>query len=579
MKCIIFLSQINESTILSDAMSIVLIIMCAFIIALKIYLDKKIKYMNDEKQYRDEIFNVVGSNSDNVLWIYNAKNSSYEYISSNFEKALEISKKDIISDGSIMLKYLPEEKREKVMALFHSTGDLTMLEEDFEYITPISKTKSHIMLRAYPIFNHNEVVRFVCITTDITKEKQSEKALEDALNSLSKANEAKKLFLSHMSHELKTPINAIIGMTQIAFDSQNDQHKVEDCLNKINTSSRKLLALINNILDISKIDSEKLILVNEPFHLCEALTSFSSIMNTQAELNNQNYTLIMNHIQNDLLLGDSLRLVQILENCISNSIKFTPPGGEIRLEVTEVEKHANKALFSFVVSDNGKGMSEAYIKHLFEPFEQEDNSIAQKYGGTGIGMTIAKELVNLMGGNINVTSKINAGTTVTINIVFQISLETLNIDEIKDSSKKLMKYDAKGLRILVVEDNEINLEIATELLRNINMEVETATNGFEALRLFETSQKGYYNIILMDIIMPELDGFETAKAIRESTHPDAKSICIIALTADDDLDEQLFKESGMNYSFQKSFDYEKFSKFLKQIRPSNERFTNSTQSI
>ena len=347
-----------------------------------------------------------------------------------------------------------------------------------------------------------------------------------------KANEAKKEFISHISHELKTPINAIIGMIQIASLSLQDCEKAKGYLTKINITSNNLLNLINNILDVSNVDSDKLILTKEPFYFSEVLTLFSSMMNAQAELSNQDFVFIMDKIEDDYLLGDSLRLNQIFGNCLSNSFKFTPPGGKIKLEVSEIEKHANNALFRFIISDTGKGMSEEYIEHMFNPFEQEDNTISRNYGGTGLGMSIAKNLLSLMGGNISVTSKVNVGTIITIDIKFDIYKDTQEQTVEKEREADFTLSHSAEKRVLVVEDNLINSEITCSLLKLIKVEVESAMDGYEAIKLFENSKTGYYDVILMDLHMPELNGYETTKAIRKSVHPDAKNIYIIMMSAD-----------------------------------------------
>ncbi|MDD3173743.1 MAG: ATP-binding protein [Herbinix sp.] len=565
MNIIFLLNQVNYNKFFINIITIFFIIITIGIIIITLYFKKKVNGDNNELYYREELFDTIGSNEDNVFCIFDAIQKKCKYISPNFEKTLEINRDVLMHGGLEILEYIPENKRSKVLNLFSSSEDMKMLEEDFEYIKPISKRKCWIMIRVYPIYKHKSIIRYICITTDITKEKRTQKALEDALYNLQKANEAKKVFLSHMSHELKTPINGIIGMTMIASNSLDDRMKIQNYLSKINSTSKNLLTLINNILDISKIDSDKLILANEPFHLSEILKSFSAIMNTQAELNFQEYTFIMKNITEDYLLGDSLRLVQILENCVSNAIKFTPPGGKIRLEVSEVEKNIDKVHYSFVISDTGKGMREEYLTHLFVPFDQEDNSISKKYGGTGLGMTIAKELIDLMGGNIKVTSKVNVGTTITINIVFYNNPSPPKLEATKDKKINSNQYDCLGKRILIVDDNEINREITGDLLKNINLKVETATNGYEALEFFEASEEGYYDMILMDLQMPKLNGYETAKAIRSSDHPDSKEVCIIALTADDFSDNQLSLECGMDYHITKSINFDSAFTILQDI--------------
>ncbi len=565
MKGINLLFQNYNSTIMTFIGFIIMAGMVIIFLILIVYLSRCFKKINHNLYYQKELLHIFSANVNNIFMIYDTVSHKFEYISKNFKELMEIDRSIIKKDYMKILDYIPAESSNKIIDFIRNFNERNILEEDFEYIKPLTKNKCWYLLRINRVTVKRKKEQLIISTSDITREKQIQKALEEALCNLQIANEAKKLFLSHISHELKTPINGILGMVQIAFNSLEDKNKTENCLNKINYSSRKLLTIINNILDISKIDSNKLVLTYEPFHISEILTSFSSIMNSQAELNCQEYSFSMNNIVDDSLLGDSLRLIQILENCVSNSIKFTPKGGKIGLEVTELERHADKALFSFVISDTGKGMSEAYLKHLFEPFEQEDYSISLKYGGTGIGMTIVKDLIDLMGGNIHVDSKVNRGTTITIHIVFRININTTKQEEPKNLRDQNVRYDCMGKRVLIVEDNEINQEITCELLKNINMKVETASNGYEAIKLFVNSKKGYYDVILMDLQMPELDGYQTAKAIRNSLHPDSQTICIIAMTADDFSEDQLSYESGMNYHFTKSINVENIYNIIQNV--------------
>jgi PAS domain S-box-containing protein len=528
-----------------------------------IYLNMKFKRMNNDLFYREELFNVIGSNVDDVFVIYDVINMKYEYVSPNFQKVIGYSSK-ILYDINMILPHIPEIYREHVKELYFANYTQTT-EFDFEYLQPLKNQYQWVMIRVYPVYKLNVIIRYITCITDITKEKRSEKEKENALMIVQKANEAKKDFLSYMSHELKNPINTTIGMTQIALMHLDNKEKVEDCLNKINFSSNNLLALINNILDISKLDCDKLVLVHEPFSLSEILSPFKNLENMQAELNSKEYIFITKDLQDDYLIGDSYRLAQIIGNCISNSLKFTPQGGKVKLEITEIEKLAHKALFRIVISDTGKGMSEEFLKNIFIPYNQEDSTISHKYGGTGIGMSITKNLVELMGGNIKVESKVNQGTKISINLAFPICNDFPKSADKKESERKSSNYDCQRKRILVVEDNEINQEIAREFLNFINAVTEEAMNGYEAIKLFEASEPGYYDVILMDLHIPEMDGYETTKTIRNSAHPNAKTICIIAMTADGFADSQLSIDCGMNYHITKPIDIENLCTLLQNI--------------
>ncbi len=568
----ILFNKMDRYTIMISSVLATAFIMTVLMLLLFIYLNKSFKKINNDIYFNSELVHVFGINIDSVFWVYSTRNKGLEYVSPNFEKTLELSRNILNNTKGDILSFIPEGKREAFRRMFLMTDHTEMLDMDFEYIKPITKTKCWILLRVYPVSKNNEVVKIVCTVTDITKEKLYQITLEETLDRLKNANNAKKEFLSHMSHELKTPINAMVGMAQIGLNSLDDKTKTVNCLKKIDYCSKVLLTLINNILDLSKLDCAKLILLKEPFQISKSLASFYSIIKTQAELSFQKFELIMEDIQDDYLIGDSLRLFQILQNCISNSMKFTPPGGEIVLKVSEIERFTDKADFCFIISDTGKGMSEEFINNLFTAYEQEDKTTSNRYGGTGIGMTIAKELVELMEGRMSVSSKLNFGTTYTIHIVFQIDAEyTNNIDIPLLKRENTPVYDFSGKHILVVEDNEINAEILTELLKQINFQVESAMSGKEAIRLFEMSEKGYYDIILMDLQMPDMDGYETAKAIRSSAHPDATTISIVALTADDFSEEQKSLDSGMDYHIRKTIQPDNYYSILQNAIRSKEK--------
>jgi CheY-like chemotaxis protein len=416
----------------------------------------------------------------------------------------------------------------------------------------------------YRIMNKSKINRYITCIHEKNKDHNTQIAIKDALQTSRKANESKKEFLSHICHEIKTPINNISGITQIAMNSISDTDKVMNCLEKIHISSNHLLTLINNILDIVKIDSDKLILINEPFYIQKSITEFSSIISTMAEIKNIDYKLIIHPIIHDYLIGDILRITQILGNCLSNSIKFTPTGGLVTLEIREVEHSSKDSLFRFQVTDNGTGMDKDYINRIFEPFDQENPVIGTKYGGSGLGMSIVKTLLDLMGGTIQVNSKSGEGTTVTIDQL----LKVVNIpasDTLEKSLPSKVVYDFTDMRVLVVEDNEINLEIVSEYLKSVNVHVETAVNGKTAIELFEASEEGYYNLILMDVHMPDISGYEASQLIRSSYHLDSSLITIIAMTADNFVDNFSCIQCGINYHISKPIDLNKLYSLLNAI--------------
>lgn len=545
---------------------IVIFIIFITLIILLIYYNFKLKRINENRSNNEELLYSLWANVNDIFVIYDIVNNEFEYVSPNFERILGLSLLDLYKNPYTLLEYAPADKRAQIKYMFSSLQLNSLIEFESEYTHPITKQKYWFILRLYPVSKDNTVIRYISHISDITKEHQAQVDIQEVLSNLQKANEAKKDFLSHMSHELKTPINAIIGMTQIAHKSSHDADKVSSCLDKINYASKNLLILINDILNTAKVDSDKLLLNNQPFSLPNVISYFSSLVKTQADLNHQDYRLIYHDIRDEYLIGDSLRLIQILSNCTSNSLKFTPLGGKITLEIIELNFYESKALYRFIISDTGKGMREDYLDRLFQPFDQEDSTIAIKYGGSGLGMSITKNLIILMGGTIRISSEIDSGTVVTIDLAFQLDQDKNSAANTLPMENTLDKdYDFTGMRVLVVEDNEINLEITCEFLKYLKVEVECVSNGYEAIKLFETSTQGYYQAILMDVQMPGLSGFDTTKIIRNSKHPDATKIVIIAVTADNFADSQLSKTYGMDYHITKPIDMDKFNQIIQTI--------------
>lgn len=565
--------NLYKGNALSGSISIILFLHIIIIYASLIYLGKKLMKKNKNLYYREELFNSLCSNIDDVFAIYHLNNKEFEYISPNLERLYGVSSKALKENPDSFLQYTDLSNQDEIIKTFTNNLFNENYEKECEYCHPKNNKKKWIIIRLYPVFSNFKIIRYICCLSDISGVKKSQQLLKNAFLDSQKANEAKKEFLSHMSHELRTPINEIIGMSRIASNSIEDKDRVENCLEKITNSSKNLLEIINNILDVVKIDSNKLNLAEENFHIIKFLNSFIAVKRNQAETNLQELELVLTDIHDDYLFGDRLRLEQILCNCVSNSSKFTPSGGKIKLEVCEVERHVNKALFRFTITDNGNGMSEDFIDRLYIPFEQEDSSIARKYGGSGLGMSITKNLVMLMGGNIHVSSKLGVGTIITIEIVFEIVKNSEM--ETTINKKHVDDYNFAGHRILVVEDNDINLEITCELLKNVHVTVETAMNGYKALELFEASSPGYYEVILMDVQMPGLNGYETAKAIRSSTHPDANSILIIAMSADTSVEDISFNmDCGMNNHVTKPIDIDYFYLILQKVFQKEANFTN-----
>lgn len=358
-------------------------------------------------------------------------------------------------------------------------------------------------------------------------------ALEDAYQSAKKANEAKSVFLSSMSHDIRTPMNAIIGMTQIARMHLGDRDRLEECLDKIESASGYLLGLINEVLDMSRLESGRMDLLEEPLNLTEAFRSFVEVCRPMALKKGQTLTLSLEGVKNYNVLADRMRLQQIFANLVSNAVKYTPEGGRIQVIVQEQpEKMAGYGFYRFQVKDNGIGMSEEFQKHLFEPFCREDNSMTGKETGTGLGLCIARMAAGMMQGDITVDSVRGKGTVFTV--VLQLKKDsrqaapTDNREEKKEASGPVTYA---GKRVLLAEDNDLNREIAGEILGSLSIRVEEAQDGKQAFKRFCEAPEGWYDLIFMDIQMPVMNGYETAKAIRALDRDDAGKIPIVAMTA------------------------------------------------
>ncbi len=558
--------NINKSFPFTVYISAGLFLASALILIFCLYIIIKFGKMYRSLYYREELFNSLCTNLDDILLIYRIDGYLIEYVSPNLERLYGISVRNFKRNPFIILNQMSATVREEVTSYFTTNHLTTNKVIEFDMFNPVLKKMVSLIVRIYPVYNRQTLDRYILSVSDITMEKQTQQVLKESLVNTRQANEAKKEFLSHMSHEIRTPLNAINGMAQIAIKSLEDNQKVENCLHKISDSSQKLISLVSNILDMSKIDSNKLILNNDQFLLDHMVYELSELMNTQAEMNRLKYNLVLKKIEHNHLIGDALRLNQVISNCISNSLKFTPSGGYIRLAIEEQGVFGNKAMFCFTVTDTGKGMSEEYIERLFIPFEQEDSSIARKYGGTGLGMSITKNLVTLMSGSIQVSSKPGQGTVITIHIPFEIyeDVPAYSHKELLEPRQK--DYDFTGYNALVVEDNEVNKEVINEFLKYAQIRVDSADCGREAYQKFIASAPGYYKMIFMDIQMPDQTGYETAVQIRSSLHPDAKEICIIAMSADsyaEDVTRSL--EGGMNYHIAKPIDMNQLYQLIDQI--------------
>ncbi len=613
-----------------------------------------------ELQYRERMFDVLSSSVDDIFIMLNSENQHVDYISPNIERLLGIPLDEAKADIKVMEKcavncnvVIPRDE----LSAIPLNGSRYW---ECEYMHQNTGERRWYRMTVYRM-DIQGTEKYIIVLSDRTLEQQMNQKLTEALNAAKSANEAKSNFLSNMSHDIRTPMNAIVGFSVLLEKDADQADKVREYTHKIMASSHHLLSLINDVLDMSKIDSGKTSLNVDRFSLPELLEELNIILMPQAKAKTQDFTVHVLGTPPEQIVGDKLRLNQILLNLLSNAIKYTPDNGKIEFTVNEVPQPAPQYIkLRFAVKDNGIGMSEEYLEHIFTPFSREVSSLTNKIQGTGLGMAITKNLVDLMGGIITVESKLGVGSTFTVELTFArpeqeegdswfrgritrmlvaddeedvclniremmhgtgvdvsyvtdgaaavdaavrahksgngfhvilldwkmpgmdgvetahairekvganvpiLVLTSYDWSEIEDQAREAgidafmpkpffastfwhtikplftpheerpaspEKGVISGMRFLVAEDNELNAEILTEMMNIEGAECEVAVNGKAALEAFEKSEPGRYDMILMDVQMPVMNGYDATRAIRASKHPEAKTVPIVAMTA------------------------------------------------
>ena len=409
------------------------------------------------------------------------------------------------------------------------------------------------------------VAGFKDVDEDVRKEQEIQQVLRDAIDSANASSKAKSDFLSSMSHDIRTPMNGIIGMTAIATAHLDDRERVEDCLKKISEASSHLLSLINEVLDMNKIESGKVELNEENFNLSELVDTLLAMTKAQLESHHHTLKLDVADVVHENVIGDSHRIQQVFVNLMSNAIKYTPDGGTISLTVAERPTNAHGvACYEFVFEDNGIGMTEDFQKHLFEPFTRANDKKTAAIQGTGLGMTITQSLVRMMGGDIQVKSRPGEGSRFAVTIYLKF-LDVQNAEARKeDPLKNLEDLKFEGKRILLVEDHPVNAEIAKNVLQMTGLEVEWVMDGEAAVERMAGSNEGEFDLVFMDIQMPNMDGYQATAAIRAMTTY-ARRIPIVAMTANAFADDiRKAKEVGMNDHISKPIDFKELAKILQK---------------
>ena len=400
------------------------------------------------------------------------------------------------------------------------------------------------------------------------KLKKAKDITTEALQTAENANKAKTDFLSNMSHDIRTPMNAIIGMTSLIRHDAGNKDKVIEYADKIDISSQHLLGIINDVLDMSKIEAGKTVFTYTDFSILDFITELNTIFHPQIAEKNQTLTVTKENIRHEWVNGDQVHLMQIFSNLLSNAVKYTQEGGKIQFLAEECEtKSSVYAKYRFLVSDNGMGMSADFIKTIFDPFTRAEDSVTNKIQGTGLGMAITRSLVKAMGGTIDVESEPGQGSRFEVLIDLRIAENRTVALAAQEETDEPDSNSLKGMRFLCAEDNELNAEILMELLKIEGAECIICENGEKVLETFEQSAPGDYDMILMDVQMPVMNGYEATKAIRNSSHELAKTIPIIAMTANafsEDIQRSL--AAGMNAHISKPVDMKTLEKTIRSIR-------------
>ena len=480
--------------------------------------------------------------NNNTMLICIVEKSVVDNVLKDYQKTIVFE--TILMAGFILLLFA---------GLFYSISRRSLAEQKAEY----EKRNNEIQTQAMKEMEESN-----------KKLKKAKDITTEALQTAENANKAKTDFLSNMSHDIRTPMNAIIGMTSLIRHDAGNKEKVIEYADKIDISSQHLLGIINDVLDMSKIEAGKTVFKYTDFSILDFITELNTIFHSQIDEKNQTLTIIKENIRHEWVNGDQVHLMQIFSNLVSNAVKYTQEGGKIQFLVEECEtKSSVYAKYRFLVSDNGMGMSADFKDTIFDAFTRAESSMTNKIQGTGLGMAITKNLVEAMGGTIDVESELGQGSCFEVLIDLRIAE-----DRFVSSAEQAEKDEPagnvlKGMRFLCAEDNELNAEILMELLKIEGAECTICENGKRVLEAFEQSAPGDYDMILMDVQMPVMNGYEATKAIRRSSHELAMTIPIIAMTANafsEDIQHSL--AAGMNAHVSKPVEMKVLEKTIRSIK-------------
>ena len=526
---------------------------------------QKLRKKDQQLLAREELFSNLSRNVDDVFLMIDTETRKVEYVSPNVQRILGLSPEAVQEDLYVLYPAGDDSGASRLENLMQMEQGVQQ-EWEREFVNQETGEPRYIHVTGF-INDVQGARKCIVDLSDRTGEHQTTLAVEAALEVAEKASKAKTDFLSNMSHDIRTPMNAIIGITTLMKNELHQPEKLAEHLGKLETSGRLLLGIINDILDMSRIESGKTTLNIEKTNLPQQVSQLDSIIRQQASQRRQTFT-VENHVQHENVLADPNRLNQVLMNILSNAVKYTPQGGHIRLDVEELTHTEHYAKYRFVVQDDGIGMSEAYQKTLFEPFTREEKSGTNRVQGTGLGMAITKSIVDLMGGTIHVESAPGKGSRFEVVLELPIDAEA---DKVQTASALPEEDEAvsplSGMKFLCAEDNAINAEILEMLLETKGASCTICSNGQEIVDAFASVKPGEYDMILMDAQMPVMDGLEATRRIRNGENPLGRTIPILAMTANAFLEDmQKSKEAGMDEHLSKPVDIAALEQTVKRFR-------------